>query len=188
MRSDNIEEIMAVLQTKYNKEIRQKLQKDLKKKNLMNVPQLTKIVVNVGVRNAVGDKKGMEITQDVVAQITGQKPKITQAKKSISSFKLREGDRIGLMVTLRGKRMYDFYEKLVNIVLPRIKDFHGVRRTSFDTKGNYTLGISEYSVFPEIDTGKVDRIQGLQISIVTTAKDRSESIALLQTMGMPFQK
>ena len=156
--------------------------------NPMAVPQLQKIVVNIGVRNAVGDKKGVEVVGDILGQITGQKPKITKAKKSIAQFKLRQGEKIGLMVTMRGKRMYDFFEKLVNVVLPRIKDFHGVKKTSFDPRGNYTLGIIEYSVFPEIDTGKIDRIQGLEISIVTTAADKKGGEALLTALGMPFQK
>lgn len=179
---------MAGLQKTYNEKIRQKLQKDLQRKNPMGVPQLKKIVVNAGVKNAVGDKKGIEVISGILADVTGQKPKVTTAKKAIASFKLREGDKIGLMVTLRGKRMYNFYEKLVSIVLPRIKDFHGVQTTSFDGQGNYTLGISEYTVFPEIDQGKIDRIQGLAITIATTAQNREESLAFLKAMGMPFRK
>ena len=176
------------LKKTFTEETKQKLQKDLHIKNPMAVPQLAKIVVNIGVRNAVGDKKAVEAVQDILGVITGQKPKITKSKKSISQFKLREGDKIGVMVTLRGKRMYDFYERLVEVVLPRIKDFHGVKKDSFDPKGNYTLGIVEYSVFPEIDAGKIDRIQGLEISIVTTANNKAEGTALLTAMGMPFQK
>jgi large subunit ribosomal protein L5 len=166
----------------------QKLATDLGITNPMAIPHLKKIVVNVGVRNAVADKKNMEIAQNVVAEITGQKPKVTKAKKSISSFKLREGDKIGLVVTLRGKRMEDFFTKLVNVVLPRIKDFRGVKQTAFDSRGNYTLGLSEYSVFPEVDTGKVDRIQGLEICIVTSARTKEHGFALLKEMGMPFTK
>lgn len=179
---------MAELKKTYNKEIKGKLEKDLGISNPMAVPQLAKIVVNIGVRNAVGDKKGVEVVSDILRQITGQKPKVTKAKKSIAQFKLRQGEKIGVMVTMRGKRMYDFFEKLVNVVLPRIKDFHGVKKDSFDPRGNYTLGIVEYSVFPEIDTGKIDRIQGLEISIVTTARDKKEGQALLTALGMPFQK
>lgn len=156
--------------------------------NVMAVPHLSKIVVNIGVKNATADKKNMEVAANVIAQITGQKAKVTSAKKSIASFKLREGDKIGLVATLRGKRMQDFFEKLVNVVLPRLKDFHGVKKDSFDTKGNYTLGMYEYSVFPEIDTGKIDRIQGLDISIVTTANSKEEGFALLEALGMPFMK
>ena len=121
-------------------------------------------------------------------QITGQKPKVTAAKKSISSFKLREGDKIGLAVTLRGNRMYDFYGKLVDVVLPRLKDFRGVSKASFDKQGNYTLGIAEYSVFPEIDPGKIDRVQGLQITVVTSATNKEAALELLQALGMPFVK
>jgi large subunit ribosomal protein L5 len=179
---------MADLKKLYLTETKPKLQKDLNIKNPMAVPQMSKIIVNIGVRNAVGDKKGVPAVSDILGQITGQKPKVTKAKKSIAQFKLRQGDKIGVAVTMRGKRMYDFYDKLVNVVLPRIKDFHGVKKDSFDPKGNYTLGIIEYSVFPEIDTGKIDRIQGLEISIVTTARTKEEGQALLTAMGMPFQK
>ncbi len=173
---------------KQYQELKAKLQKDLGIKNVMAVPAIIKIVVNAGVKNAVADKKNMEIASQVVTQITGQKPKINAAKKSIAAFKLREGDKIGLTVTLRGARMYDFYSKLVNVVLPRIKDFRGVKTTSFDGQGNYTLGLTEYSVFPEVDTGKIDRVQGIEICIATTAKNREEGFALLKAMGMPFQK
>jgi large subunit ribosomal protein L5 len=179
---------MANLKKTFIEETKGKIQKDLKIKNPMAVPQLSKIIVNIGVRNAVGDKKGVVAVAGILGEITGQKPKITKAKKSIAQFKVRQGDKIGVMVTMRGRMMYDFYEKLVNVVLPRIKDFHGVKKDSFDPKGNYTLGLVEYSVFPEIDTGKIDRIQGLEISIVTTAKDKNEGQALLTAMGMPFQK
>lgn len=179
---------MADLKKTFLTETKSKLQKDLKIKNPMAVPQLSKIVVNIGVRNAVGDKKGVPAVSDILGQITGQKPKVTKAKKSIAQFKLRQGDKIGVVVTMRGKRMYDFYDKLVNVVLPRIKDFHGVKKDSFDPKGNYTLGVLEYSVFPEIDTGKIDRIQGLEINIVTTARNKEEGQALLTALGMPFEK
>lgn len=169
-------------------DLKKQLQTDLEIKNPMATPALKKIVVNIGVRYATADKKNMEVVSQVLTQITGQKPKVTAAKKSIAGFKLREGDKIGLMVTLRGNRMYDFYSKLVNVVLPRIKDFRGVKATAFDPQGNYTLGLAEYSVFPEVDTGKIDRIQGLEICIVTTARDKEHGFALLKAMGMPFQK
>lgn len=169
-------------------DLKSKLQEDLGIKNPMALPALLKIVVNVGVKNAVADKKNMELASAILTEITGQKPRINAAKKSIAAFKLREGDKIGLTVTLRGNRMYDFYSKLVNVVLPRIKDFRGVKNTAFDVKGNYTLGLTEYSVFPEVDTGKVDRAQGMEICIVTTAKNRDEGFALLKAMGMPFVK
>lgn len=179
---------MNRVQEKYQKEIVKKLQEALGSKNVMALPHFTKIVVNMGVKNATADKKNMEIGQEVLQLITGQKAKITAAKKSIASFKLREGDKIGLVVTLRGNRMYDFYGKLVDVVLPRLKDFRGVKKGSFDTRGNYTLGISEYSVFPEIDPGKMDRVQGIQITIGTSATTKEAAYLLLKEMGMPFQK
>ena len=142
----------------------------------------------MGVKDALADKKNIERSSEILGQIAGQKPRIMKAKKSIAAFKLREGDQIGLMVTLRGKRMYDFYQKLVTIVFPRIRDFHGVSNKSFDGHGNYTLGFSENTVFPEIDPSKIDRVQGLEVSIVTTAKDNREGSALLKALGMPFRK
>ncbi len=179
---------MNYVQEKYQKTVVKQLQEKLGITNSMAVPRLVKIVVNMGVKNAVADKKNMEVATQVMEMITGQKPKVTAAKKSISSFKLREGDKIGLAVTLRGNRMYDFYGKLVDVVLPRLKDFRGVSKTSFDTKGNYTLGIAEYSVFPEIDPGKIDRVQGLQITIVTSAMTKEDAFELLKQLGMPFTK
>jgi large subunit ribosomal protein L5 len=176
------------LQQKYQKEIIPNLQKKLDIKNPMSVPKLTKIVVNMGVKDAVSDKKNIEKMSAVLSQITGQKAKVTRAKKAIASFKLRIGDPIGLVVTLRGNRMYEFYDKLTKIVLPRIKDFRGVRRTSFDQAGNYTLGLYEYSVFPEIDPGSVEKLQGMEVVIVTNAKDRGQALVLLEEMGMPFAK
>lgn len=179
---------MTALQENYTKTIQPKLQQDLKIKNPMATPRLEKIVVNMGVKDAVADKKNIERAQQVMATITGQKPRIAKARKSIASFKLRAGDPIGVMVTLRGKRMYDFYEKLVNVVLPRLKDFHGVKRTSFDGQGNYTLGFSEYAVFPEIDPASVEKVQGLEIVMVTSARTDGEGLALLEALGMPFVK
>ena len=172
----------------YKNEVVEKLKKELSITNVMAIPKLLKIVVNMGVKNAVADKKNMEIATEVMELITGQKPKVTLAKKSISSFKLREGDKIGLVVTIRGSRMYDFFGKLVDVVLPRLKDFRGVKKTGFDGRGSYSLGISEYSVFPEIDQGKIDRIQGLQLTIVTSAKDTKQTESLLKALGMPFVK
>ena len=179
---------MSNLENTFKKEIAKKLQTDLGIKNPMSVPKLLKIVLNMGVKDALADKKNMEKAGEILAQIAGQKPKVMKAKKSISTFKLREGDQIGLVVTLRGQRMYDFYEKLVSIVFPRLRDFHGVKRESFDGRGNYTLGFAESTVFPEIDPGKVDKIQGLEITIVTTAKSNKEGLALLEALGMPFKK
>lgn len=177
---------MESTQNVFKKKSIQELQKTLGVKNPMVVPVLSKIVVNMGVKNALIDKKNIEKANTILTQITGQKPKITIAKKAISGFKLRQGDQIGVMVTLRGKKMYDFFTKLVTIILPRFRDFHGVRKESFDGHGNYTLGLVESSVFPEIDIGKVDAIQGLEITIVTTAKDDKSGFALLKTLGMPF--
>ncbi len=179
---------MSNLQDTFKKEIAEKLQTTLGIKNPMSVPKLSKIVINMGVKDALSDKKNMEKASQVLGQIAGQKPRVMKAKKSISTFKLREGDEIGLVTTLRGERMYDFYEKLVSIVFPRLRDFHGVKRESFDGRGNYTLGFVESAVFPEIDPGKVDKIQGLEITIVTTAKNDREGLALLEALGMPFKK
>lgn len=179
---------MNNLQEKFKKEIAGILQKELSLSNVMAVPALSKIVVNMGVKDAIADKKNIEKAAVIMSQITGQKPKWASAKKSISAFKLREGDKIGLVVTLRGKRMYDFFERLISVVMPRFRDFHGVRRTSFDGNGNYTLGFTESTVFPEIDPGKIDKIQGFEITIATTASDDKKGFALLKALGMPFAK
>ena len=178
---------MTDLQKTY-KEIMPKLQEELKITNPMALPRLTKIVINMGVKGASADKKLIERMAAPLAQITGQKPKVTRAKQAIAGFKLRQGDAIGLVVTLRGHRMHSFFEKVVNMVLPRIKDFRGVNRKSFDGRGNYTLGLHEYSVFPEIDPGSVERLQGMEIVFVTTAKDNEQGRAFMTAMGMPFTK
>jgi large subunit ribosomal protein L5 len=179
---------MSTLQDKFNTEIAKSLQSQLGVKNVNAVPTLSKIVINMGVKDALADKSNIEKAAVLMGQITGQKSKVMTAKKSISTFKLREGDKVALMVTLRGKRMYDFYQKLVTIVFPRFRDFHGVKKESFDGHGNYTLGFAEITVFPEIDASKVDKIQGLEISIVTTAKDNNQGFELLKALGMPFVK
>ena len=179
---------MNNLQTKFRKEIVINLQKELNLKNSMAVPSVLKIVVNMGVKDAIADKKNLEKCSTILTQITGQKPKWATAKKSISSFKLREGDKIGLVVTLRGRKMYDFFERLISVVLPRFRDFHGVKKDSFDGNGNYTLGFTESTVFPEIDPGKIDKIQGFEVSVVTNARDDKKGFALLKAMGMPFAK
>lgn len=179
---------MEPLQQRFQKTITQALGKQLGISNPMAVPRLTKIVVNMGVRDAIADKKNIERATTALATITGQKPKVTRAKQSIAGFKLRENDPIGLVVTLRGKRMYAFFDKLVKIVLPRLRDFHGVKRTSFDGRGNYTLGMVEYTVFPEIDPGSVERMQGMEIVFVTTATENNAGMKLLEAMGMPFTK
>ncbi|MBI4096152.1 MAG: 50S ribosomal protein L5 [Candidatus Levybacteria bacterium] len=179
---------MDNLQNRFRKQIKDALQKEMELKNSMAVARLSKIVINMGVKDALLDKKNLEKASLIMAAITGQKPKWTSAKKSISSFKLREGDKIGLVVTLRGRKMYDFFERLISVVMPRFRDFHGVKKDSFDGNGNYTLGFTESTVFPEIDPGKIDKIQGFEISIVTTAKDDKGGFALLKAMGMPFVK
>lgn len=179
---------MTNLNEKYKKEIVGKLQEELKIKNPMAVPKLQKIVINMGVKDAVGDKKLVERMAAIVGQVSGQKPKISRAKKSIATFKLRQGDPIGVTVTLRGKRMYEFLNRLISIVLPRIKDFHGVGTKSFDGRGNYALGFIEYAVFPEIDPGSIERMQGFEVIFVTSAKTDEEGRALLTAFGMPFQK
>ena len=179
---------MADLQKTYKEEIVPKLQKELGVKNPMALPKLQKVVLNMGVKGAVADKKLIEKMAVALGQVSGQKPKVTRAKKAIASFKLRQGDAIGLVVTLRGKRMYAFVDRMISIVLPRLKDFRGVKRTSFDARGNYTLGLHEYSVFPEIDPASVDVLQGMEIVFVMGAKDKKEGYALLEAMGMPFAK
>ena len=184
----NFYKFMNTLRNNFNTKIAKDLEKEFGIKNVMAVPHLSKIVLNMGVKDAIADKKNIEKAAETLTQISGQKPKIAKAKKSIASFKLREGDPIGVAVTLRGDRMYSFFEKLVGIVLPRIRDFHGVSEKSFDGLGNYSLGFSEDTVFPEIDLGKVDRIQGLELTIVTTAKNNEEGYALLKALGMPFRK
>lgn len=179
---------MSTFEENFKKEKLLKLKENLGIKNINDVPVLSKIVINMGVRDVLADKKNMEKGSEILTKIAGQKPKVMKAKKAISTFKLRQGDEIALMVTLRGKRMYDFFEKLTKIVLPRIRDFRGVSRNSFDGKGNFTLGFPESIVFPEIDPATVDRVQGLEMTIVTSAKDNNEGLALLEIMGMPFVK
>lgn len=179
---------MNNLITKFNTKIINDLKKELEINNFLAVPKLSKIVVNVGIKDALTDKKNIDNALIILAEITGQKPKVNKAKKSIATFKLREGDKIGAMVTLRGKRMYDFYEKLVGVVLPRLRDFRGVSIKSFDGRGNYSLGFSEAIVFPEIDPSSIEKNQGIEITIVTTARNDKEGESLLRALGMPFTK
>lgn len=176
------------LKETYQKTIMPALQKQFGIKNVMAVPKLTKIVLNVGITEDQHQKESLENFAKQLEVITGQKPKMTSAKKSIAGFKLRAGDPIGLMVTLRGNRMYQFADKLINIVLPRVKDFQGVKRTSFDANGNYNLGIEEQIVFPEIEYGKIDKVRGLQVTFVTNTNDREKAEKLLEACGMPFVK
>lgn len=179
---------MDTLEKRYKEKIASELQQKLGISNIMAIPAMKKIVVNMGVKDAVLDKKNVTKAVDVMTQITGQKPKVVKSKKSIATFKLREGDPIGVVVTLHGRRMYEFFEKIIAIVLPRIKDFHGVSRTSFDGHGNYALGFSEYSVFPEIDLSTVDRIQGLEVIVVTNSETDDKGFALMEALGIPFAK
>ncbi len=173
---------------RFNSEIKANLMKKFEYKSVMEVPHLDKIVVNIGVGDAVSDKKRIEESVEELALITGQKPVVTKAKKSIATFKLREGEPIGCKVTLRGVRMYEFFDKLVSISLPRVRDFRGVSKNSFDGRGNYTLGIKEQLIFPEIDYDKVNKVRGMDIVIVTTAKTDEEAYALLKELGMPFSR
>ena len=176
------------LQKKYNEEIRPELVKEFGYSTPMMAPRLEKIVINMGVGDATQNSK---VLDDAVADLTilsGQKPVITKAKKSIATFKLREGQAIGCKVTLRGIRMYEFLDKLVSIALPRVRDFRGISRNAFDGHGNYTLGVKEQLIFPEIDYDKVSKIRGMDIVLVTTAKSDKEAAALLEKLGMPFRK
>ena len=178
----------ARLEEKYLTEVTPQLKAELGYNNIMQLPKLGKIVLSIGLGEATQDPKALEATEKDLATISGQHPVTTRAKKSISSFKLRAGMPIGMMVTLRGKRMYDFFDKLVNVVLPRFRDFRGVSRDSFDGRGNYSLGMKEQIGFPEIDYDKVDKIRGLEVTIVTTAKNDDEARTLLELMGMPFRR
>jgi large subunit ribosomal protein L5 len=176
------------LKVKYLTEVAPELKARLGYTNIMQLPRLEKIVLSIGLGEAIQNPKALEAAEGDLTIISGQHPVIARAKKSIASFKLRTGMPIGMMVTLRGKRMYDFFDKLVNIVLPRFRDFRGIPRDSFDGQGNYNLGIKEQIVFPEIDYSKVDKVRGLQVTIVTTAKDDDEARSLLELMGMPFRR
>lgn len=179
---------MSRIKEKHAKETVPELMKKFGYENVMQVPKLSKIVLNMGMGEALQNPKAMEAAEKDLVAIAGQKPVITKAKRSVAAFKLRVGVPIGMMVTLRGKRMYDFYDRLVSIVLPRIRDFQGVPRESFDGQGNYALGIKEQVVFPEIDYDKVDKLRGLEIVIVTTARNDEEGRELLRSLGMPFAK
>jgi len=179
---------MSRLYEKYQKELRAELQKELGIKNRMAVPRLEKIIVNMGVGDAIQNIKLLDTAKVELGQITGQLPAIGRAKKSISAFKLRKGQPIACYVTLRSQRMYEFFDRLVNIVLPRVRDFRGVAGNAFDGRGNYTLGMRDQLVFPEIDYTKVERPRGMNITIVTTARSDKEAFALLKKLGMPFRE
>jgi large subunit ribosomal protein L5 len=175
------------LRTRFEKEIAPALQKELELKNPMAVPKLVKVVVNMGMGEATQNAKLLDPASNELGQITGQKPVITKAKKSIAAFKVREGMPIGVMVTLRGDRMYEFLDRLINIVLPRVRDFKGVPTKSFDGRGNYTLGLHDQLIFPEIDYARVDKLKGMNVTVVTTARSDNQARALLRHMGMPFR-
>ncbi len=179
---------MSRLYDKYRKDVVPALQEELGITNIMAVPRLEKIIVNVGVGDAIQNIKLLDTAKAELAQITGQLPGVGRAKKSISSFKLRKGQPIACYVTLRSRRMYEFFDRLVNIVLPRVRDFRGVSATSFDGRGNYTLGMRDQLTFPEIDYTKVERPRGMNITIVTTARTDREALALLKRLGMPFRE
>src|SRR3981081_1178201 len=175
------------LRARFEKEVAPALLKELELKNPMAVPRLHKIVVNMGMGEATQRAKILAPAVNELGQIPGQKPVVTRAKKSIAAFKVREGQAIGCMVTLRGDRMYEFFDRLVNIVLPRVRDFRGVSTKSFDGRGNYTLGLHDQLIFPEIDYAKVDKLKGMNVTIVTTAANDNQSRAFLKHLGMPFR-
>jgi large subunit ribosomal protein L5 len=179
--------VASALKERYDSALRDELRKQFGFKNVMQIPRLEKIVVNIGMGEAIGNAKAMDAAASDLAQITGQRPVVTKSRRAISNFKLRIGMPIGLKVTLRGDRMWHFYEKLVTVALPRIRDFQGIPDRSFDGRGNFSLGLKEQLVFPEIDYDKIDRIRGMEITIVTTAKTDEEARALLRGLGMPFK-
>jgi large subunit ribosomal protein L5 len=178
----------ARLKQHYQKSVVPALTKEFGYKNIMAVPRLDKISVNIGLGEATQNAKLMDGAVNELGQIAGQKPVVTKAKKSIAAFKLREGMSIGAMVTLRGDRMYEFLDRLMNVALPRVRDFRGVSSKSFDGRGNYTLGVRDQLIFPEIDYNKVEKVKGMNISITTSAKTDAEGLALLRHMGMPFRQ
>ncbi len=178
---------MVRLQEKYLEEIAPKLAEMFQYKSRMQIPKLSKIVLNMGLGEAIQNIKILDSAAEELAMIAGQKPVITRARQSIAAFKLRKGMPIGCMVTLRGDRMYEFYDKLVNVALPRVRDFRGVSSKAFDGRGNYTLGVKEHIIFPEIDYDKIDKIKGMNITVVTSAPNDEQARSLLTLMGMPFK-
>jgi large subunit ribosomal protein L5 len=177
----------ARLKERYQKDVAPAIAKEFAIDNPMAIPRLEKIVLNMGMGEAIANAKILDTAMAELTSIAGQKPVITKAKKSIASFKLRQGMPIGVMVTLRGERMYEFFDRLVSVALPRVRDFRGVSPKAFDGRGNYTIGIREQLIFPEIDFNKVDKLRGMNISIVTTARNDEEARALLKALGMPFR-
>lgn len=179
---------MDNLKKKYNDEVSPKLQEEFGFKNKMAVPALEKVVISIGLAEAKDDAGVLDKVATYLGALSGQKPVVTKAKKSIAGFKVSQGQPVGMMVTLRGVKMYSFLDKLFNIVLPKVRDFRGIPATSFDPKGNFTLGLREQTIFPEVDYRTVDRVRGLAVTIVTTAKQREQSEKLLAYLGMPFKK
>ena len=180
--------MVARLKERYRDDLQGQLQEELGLSNPMAVPRLLKIVVNVGVGRATQDIKELDRAVDELAAITGQKPSIRRARKSVASFRLREGMPIGAKVTLRGERMFEFLDRLISIVLPRVRDFRGVSRNAFDGRGNYTIGLKDQLIFPEVDYTQVDRVRGMNVTICTTAESDEPARALLQSLGIPFQQ
>ena len=178
---------MARLQDRFRQEIIPSLQKQLQRNNPLSLPRVTKVVVSMGVGQAIQDRKRLDEAAGHLARLTGQKPQITRAKSSISAFRLREGMEIGCRVTLRGRRMYEFLDRLISLALPRVRDFRGLNPKAFDGNGNYNLGLTEQLVFPEIDPDSVHQVQGMNITVVTTAKSDDEGRLLLKELGMPFR-
>jgi len=179
---------MARLREKYNSEVMSALQEKFKFKSSMQIPKLEKVVINMGVGDVKDNPKAMDAAVNDLTVITGQKPIVTKAKKSVAAFKLREGMNIGCKVTLRGDRMYEFVDKLFNISLPRVRDFRGLSNNSFDGRGNYSLGINDQLIFPEIEYDKIDKMRGMDVTFVTTAKNDEEAKELLKLLGMPFSR
>ena len=188
MQVPDEEQTMARLKEKYKNEIAPALAKEFDIKNPMAIPRIEKVVVNMGLGEASSNAKILDVATEELRAITGQKPVVTKAKKSIAAFKLREGMNIGTMVTLRGDRMYEFLDRLISVALPRVRDFRGISGKAFDGRGNYTLGVREQLIFPEIDFNKVDKTRGMNISIVTTAENDEQARSLLRSLGMPFRQ
>ena len=180
--------MLTRLQERYASEVLPTLRREFSYKSIMQIPRVHKVVVNIGMGEGLKNEKAMEAAVNDVTVITGQHPVVTKARKSIAQFRLREGNKIGVMVTLRGERMYEFLDRLINLALPRMRDFRGVSNKAFDGRGNYTLGLREQLVFPEIDYDKVDRVRGMEVTIVTSARTDQESRRLLELLGVPFQR
>ena len=188
LRYKREKEMAARLKERYQKEVAPAIAKEFGITNPMAIPRVQKVVLNMGMGEAIANAKILDTAADELRSITGQKPVVTKAKKSIASFKLRQGMPIGVMVTLRGDRMYEFLDRLVSIALPRVRDFRGVSPKAFDGRGNYTIGVREQLIFPEIDFNKVDKLRGMNISIITTARNDEQARALLKGLGMPFRQ